>query len=291
MENKDSFLIISTWDFGRKANKVTQEILKKRENPLNAIEKGINAVEEDPEVMSVGYGGLPNAEGYVQLDAAIMSGPLHRAGAVAALEGIANPISVARKVLEKTKHVFLAGDGALEFALSNGFQKRNLLTEKAKKEWLKQRKQKVETHDTVGMVLLDSKGDIYGGCSTSGLSGKTPGRVGDSCIIGAGLYVDNEIGGAAATGMGEKIMMFCGSFLIVENMRRGMSPQKACEEVIKRMISRGEKEWVGFIALNKQGEYGAASLGKEFPYAISSEKEEAIKKSKGLRAFPLLNNK
>ena len=133
------------------------------------------------------------------------------------------------------------------------------------------------------MVLLDSKRDIYGGCSTSGLSGKIPGRVGDSCIIGAGLYIDNEIGGAAATGMGEKVIMFSGSFLIVENMRRGMSPQKACEEVVKRMISKGEKEWVGFVALNKQGEYGAASLGKEFPYAIFSEKEEAIRKSKFLK--------
>jgi len=280
MGKEDLFLIISTWDFGKKANKFAAEVLREGRSPLDAIEKGINVIEEDPEVMSVGYGGLPNEEGYLQLDAAIMSGPLHKAGAVAALEGIVNPISVARKIMEKTKHVLLAGEGALEFALRNGFQKRNLLTDKAKREWLKQKEKEIETHDTIGMILLDSEKNVYAGCSTSGVSRKIPGRVGDSCIIGAGLYVDNEIGGAAATGMGEKIMMFCGSFFIVENMRRGMSPQKACEEVIKRMISKGEKEWVGFIALNKQGEYGAASLGKEFPYAIFSGKEETVKKSK-----------
>jgi len=278
-------LIISTWNFGAKANRVAWETLTRGEDPLDAVEKGINVVEKDPDVTSVGYGSIPNTDGYVELDAAIMSGPTHKAGAVAALKEIATPISVARKVMEKTNSVLLVGEGALKFALKNGFKRVTLLTEKAKEEWLKRKNQervkKVDdNHDTIGLVLLDSRRNIYAGCSTSGLAVKISGRVGDSPIIGAGLYVDNEIGGAAATGTGEQIMMFCGSFLIVENMRRGIPPQEACDAVIKRMASKGQKEWVGFIALNKEGQYGAASLEKEFPYAIYCKKGEAIQKSK-----------
>jgi len=285
MKTSNCSLIISTWDFGSKANRVAWKILMGGGNPLDAVEKGVNAVEKDPDVMSVGYGGIPNAEGYVELDAAIVSGPNHKAGAVAGLRQISTPISVARKVMEETNSVLLAGDGALEFALRNGFQKVNLLTEKARQEWLKRGSQGVkkkiqDSHDTIGLVLLDSRKDIYAGCSTSGLAMKIPGRIGDSPIIGAGLYVDNEIGGAAATGTGEQIIMFCGSFLVVENMRRGMSPQEACEDALERMISRGQKRWVGLIALNKEGQYGAASLWKKFPCAIHSEKGAIIQQSK-----------
>jgi len=285
MKSLNRPLIISTWNFGAKANRVAWETLMRGEDPLDAVEKGINVVEKDPNVTSVGYGGIPNIDGYVELDAAIMSGPSRKAGAVAALKEIATPISVARKVMEKTNSVLLVGDEALKFALKNGFKKINLLTEKAKEEWLKRKNQervkKMDgNHDTIGLVLLDSRKNIYAGCSTSGLAVKISGRVGDSPIIGAGLYVDNEIGGAAATGTGEQIMMFCGSFLIVENMRKGIPPQQACEAVIKRMASKGQKKWVGFIALNKEGQYGAASLGKEFPYAIYCKRGEAIQKSK-----------
>lgn len=286
-------LIISTWDFGAEANRVAWKILMSRGNPLDAVERAINAVEKDPGVTSVGYGGIPNADGFMELDAAIMLGPNHKAGAVAGLKEIATPISVARKVMEKTNSILLVGDEALKFASRNGFKKTNLLTEKAKQEWLKRGeegtiKRMDSSHDTIGLVLLDSKRDIYAGCSTSGLAMKTPGRVGDSSIIGAGLYVDNEIGGAVATGVGEQTMMFCGSFLVVENMRRGMSPQQACEATIKRMLSKGQKKWVGFIALDKEGQYGAASLGKEFPFAICCKKGELIQKSRIVDNLPNL---
>jgi len=285
MKSSNFPLIISTWDFGMKANRVTWKILMSGGSSLDAVEKGINAVEKDPDVTSVGYGGIPNAEGYTELDAAIMSGPEHKAGAVAGLREIATPISVARKVMEKTNSILLVGEGAFEFALRNGFKRVDLLTGKARQKWLKWKRGKTakkmdESHDTIGLLLLDSKRNIYAGCSTSGLAMKIPGRVGDSPIIGAGLYVDNEIGAAASTGFGEQTMMFCGSFLVVENMRRGMSPQRACEEVLRRMVSKGKEKWVGFIALNKEGEYAASSLKKEFPYAIYCKEEQIIQKSK-----------
>ena len=187
-------MIISTWDFGAEANRVAWKIIMSRENPLDAVERAINAVEKDPTITSVGYGGIPNADGFIELDAAIMLGPNHKAGAVAGLKEMATPISVARKVMEKTNSILLVGDEALKFALRNDFKKTNLLTEKAKQEWLKRGREGIikrmdSSHDTIGLVLLDPKRDIYAGCSTSGLAMKTPGRVGDSPIIGAGLYV------------------------------------------------------------------------------------------------------
>jgi len=285
MKSSSFPLIISTWDFGVKANRAAWEILMSGGSSLDAVEKGINTVEKDPEVTSVGYGGIPNAEGYTELDAAIMSGPEHKAGAVAGLREIATPISVARKVMEKTNSILLVGEGAFEFALRNGFKRVNLLTKRARQKWLKWKRGKAakkmdESHDTIGLLILDSKRNLYAGCSTSGLAMKMPGRVGDSPIIGAGLYMDNEIGAAVSTGFGEQTMMFCGSFLVVENMRRGMSPQKSCEEVLRRMLSKGKEKWVGFIALNKEGEYAASSLKKEFPYAIYCPEGQIIQKSK-----------
>jgi len=274
-------VVISTWPFGKKAGERAQGILAGGGSCLDAVEKGINVVEADPQITTVGYGGFPNREGVVELDAAIMWGPGHQAGSVAALQGIMHPISVARKVMEKTHHVMLVGEGALKFALANGFKKVNLLTEKSKKMWLDWKEQQPE-HDTVGMVALDLNGDLAVGCSTSGLRAKLPGRVGDSPIIGAGLYVDNDVGGASATGIGEEIMKHCACFAVVERMAAGLSPQQACEAVLHQIVEKNpadRKILIGLIALNKRGEYGAASIKKGFTYAICSPGGSFVKEA------------
>jgi isoaspartyl peptidase/L-asparaginase-like protein (Ntn-hydrolase superfamily) len=264
--------IISTWEFGRESNRVAAEILLKGGNCLEAVEKGINHAELDPENLSVGYGGLPNEEGQVQLDAMIMYGPTHSAGAVAALRDIPTPISVARKVMEKTYHTLLTGEGALRFALKTGFKGQNLLTEKAKRlweEWKRGNGSKFWRHDTIGMVVVDKSGDIAAGCSTSGLAFKLAGRVGDSPIIGAGAYCDNDVGGAAATGNGDIMMRFCLSFHVVELMRIGLSPGMACQAVLKRLRDKRFSILAGLVAVNKMGQFGAAAIGiPRFPYAI-----------------------
>lgn len=255
---------------------------------LDAVERAANVIEVDPEDTSVGYGGLPNENGVVQLDASIMDGRTYNAGAVAALEGIRTPSSIARLVMERTDHVLIVGRAALELAKSFGYQEEELLTERARDAWLRWRENRSESDDwgppehlpgraearhpaaaefhygTVNVLAVDANGDVAGITSTSGLSWKIDGRVGDSPIIGAGLYVDNEVGAAGATGRGEDVLKSCASYYIVERMRAGRSPQEACEdalEMIRRKYARvnpafmpGEK----FVAVNRDGEYGAA---------------------------------
>jgi N4-(beta-N-acetylglucosaminyl)-L-asparaginase len=277
-------LIISTWPHildNQIALKAVQE-----GNLLDGIEKGINNVENNPLDQSVGIGGRPDRTGTVTLDACIMDKE-HRAGSVCYLKDIKNPISVARLVMEDTPHVILAGDGALQFALDKGFQKENLLAEKSKAEyveWLKTAEYKpkvnVELHDTIGMLAIDQNGDISGGCSTSGLGYKMQGRVGDSPIIGAGLFVDNEVGAATATGMGELVLTTLGSFLTVEFMRQGMSPLEACKAAVMRTIEKNKDSYkemqVGYVALDKYGRYGGYSIQPGFQYTVTYENHNKV---------------
>jgi isoaspartyl peptidase/L-asparaginase-like protein (Ntn-hydrolase superfamily) len=271
--------IISTWEHGLAANDAAWEELVACRSVLDAVEAGVRVSEADPEVTSVGFGGLPDSSGEVTLDACIM-GPDGDAGAVACLKHILYPISVARLVMEKTPHVMLVGEGALEFAMDKGFQKTNLLTPEAKEAWEKWKKKR-ETgkpagtgHDTIGMVALDAGGNLAGACTTSGMGFKQPGRVGDSPIIGAGLYVDNEVGGAAATGVGELVMKTLGSFLVVELMRNGLSPEEACRTALQRIpekIPLKPDIQVGYIAMNKAGETAGFGLRESFEYAVKRE--------------------
>lgn len=273
-------VVISTWNFGVGANVEAWKVLSSGGRALDAVEKGVQVPEGDPKESSVGLGGLPDRDGRVTLDACIMD-EFANCGAVACLEHIVHPISVARKVMEKTPHVFLVGEGALQFALSNGFKKENLLTaesEKAWKEWLKTAQYKpvanIENHDTIGMIALDGKQNLSGACTTSGMAYKMHGRVGDSPIIGAALFVDNEIGAATSTGVGEEVIRIVGSHLVVELMRQGNSPQEACEKAVARIVKNQPKKskeiQVGFLALNKNGAYGAFALQKGFTFAVRS---------------------
>ncbi|MEW6195423.1 MAG: N(4)-(beta-N-acetylglucosaminyl)-L-asparaginase [Bacteroidota bacterium] len=270
-------VVLSTWAPNIKANAKAMDILTQGKTSLDAIEEGIKVTEADPTDHSVGYGGLPDAEGIVTLDASIMDWK-GNAGSVAFLQNIIHPISVARMVMEKTSHVMLAGEGAKKFALQNGFKEENLLTEKAKQEWLmwKQNQEKQENHDTIGMLAIDNFGNMSGGVSTSGLAFKLHGRVGDSPIIGAAMFVDNEIGGAVATGNGEFVMRTLGAFLIVEKMREGLLPQKACEFAIER-IYKTHKDLsninVSYLALSKTGVLGAYSLKSDFTYCYTTPEE------------------
>jgi N4-(beta-N-acetylglucosaminyl)-L-asparaginase len=242
--------------------------------------------EADPEDQSVGFGGRPDRDGHVTLDACVMD-ERGNAGAVTFLQHIMHPVSVARLVMEKTPHVTLSGEGALRFALEQGFEKTNLLTEKSKKEWEEWKKKSVydpaaghrgHDHDTIGILAMDGAGNLSGACTTSGLSYKMHGRVGDSPVIGAGLYVDNETGAACATGVGELVLKTLGSFLIVELMRNGASPQQACEAAIARIVERygSDKGQVGFLAFNKKGEHGAYAVRKAFPYALFQGNENRL---------------
>jgi N4-(beta-N-acetylglucosaminyl)-L-asparaginase len=253
------------------------EILHKGGSPVDAAEKAVNISELDPKDTTVGYGGSPNEEGYLQLDASVMSGPDDNAGAVAALENIKTPSSVARLVMERTDHLLLVGKGALKFARMHGFKEENLLTEEARKEWVQwkenlserdyylppRKKYDSEGGGTINVLVLDAKGDIAGVTSTSGHHFKLVGRVGDSPIIGAGLYVDNDIGAAGATGHGAESIKICASFLAVEKMREGMSPQDACKFVCQRVFNRHNGRPLfnlKLVALNKYGQYGACSV-------------------------------
>jgi N4-(beta-N-acetylglucosaminyl)-L-asparaginase len=274
-------LVVSTWNFGVGANAEAWKILGGGGRALDAVEAGVQIPEGDPKVNSVGLGGLPDRDGRVTLDACIMD-EFANCGAVAFLEHIVHPISVARKVMEKTPHVMLVGEGALQFALANGFKKENLLTkesEQAWREWLKKAEYKpvanFENHDTIGMVALDKMGNHSGACTTSGMAFKMHGRVGDSPIIGAGLYVDNEIGAATSTGVGEEVIRIVGSHLVVELMRQGRTPTEACRQAVERIIknqpAKSKEIQVGFLAINKNGEHGAFALQKGFTYAVYSE--------------------
>jgi isoaspartyl peptidase/L-asparaginase-like protein (Ntn-hydrolase superfamily) len=287
-------VFVSTWPFGKPANEDGLAKLRAGGSGLDAIEHGIWNAEADVNNTSVGLGGLPNAAGVVQLDACIMSGPGHRAGSVAALEGILHPISVARRVMETTRHVMLVGQDARAFALREGFPSMKLLTPASRKEWLKWKQSHASkttshasNHDTIAMVLLGADGNLFGGCSTSGLAFKLPGRVGDSPIIGSGLYVDNEVGAAGATGVGENVLRYCGSFLVVEFMRQGLPPQEACLETIRRIARldpRGFDLSINFIALNKRGQFGAAGTGQGFEFAVTTESSSQVMRSPGLTA-------
>ncbi len=278
-------IVISTWDHGLAANQAAWHILQKKGTALDAVEAGVKVTESDPESTSVGLGGLPDREGKVTLDACIMNHK-NECGAVAFLQNIENPISVARKVMEETPHVLLVGEGAYQFAREKGFPKKNLLTKASEaewKKWLTESKYKPiinrENHDTIGLLALDESGNLSGACTTSGMAYKLHGRVGDSPIIGAGLFVDNEVGAACATGMGEAIIRIAGSAIVVELMRNGKSPQEACEETVARIRKKHdniENLQVGFIALNKKGEYGAYSLYSGFSYALKNKGEEGL---------------
>ncbi len=278
-------LVISTWNHGMPANEAAWKILSSGGNALDAVEQGVRVPEADPESMSVGYGGLPDREGIVTLDACIMNKE-GDCGSVSFLQNIKHPISVARKVMEETPHVMLSGKGAFEFAIEQGFKKEKLLTDKAKKAWEDWKKRSnyqpkinSENHDTIGMLALDEAGDIAGACTTSGAAFKLHGRVGDSPIIGAGLFVDNEIGGAVATGMGELVMKTLGTFLVVELMRNGRSPQAACEEAVQRIVDKlpdYKKFQVGYLAINKAGEHGSFCIHTGFNYALYQNNENAL---------------
>lgn len=269
-------LVIATWNVPNATAKAW-EVLEKGGSALDAVEKGCNVEEEDPKNSSVGYGGLPDREGIVTLDACIMD---HNGnyGSVVFLQNIVHAISVARKVMEETPHVLMAGKGAEDFAVAQGFKRTNLLTESSKKAWEEWKVTSeykpiinIENHDTIGMLALDKNGNLSGGCTTSGLAYKMHGRVGDSPIIGSGLFVDNEVGAATATGLGEEVLKTVGSFLIVELMRHGRTPQQACEEAVNRIMKKQmhRKDFqVGFIALNNKGEVGAYSVHGGFSYQI-----------------------
>lgn len=303
LAKKSGAIVISTWDFGKFANAEAWKILEKGGRALDAVEAGVRVPEADENNQSVGYGGLPDRDGRVTLDACIMD-EKYNCGSVMCLEHIKHPISVARMVMEKTPHIILAGEGALQFALANGFKKENLLTEKSEKawkEWLKTAKYEpvknienqlynqpgsINNHDTIGMLAIDESGNLSGACTTSGLAFKMRGRVGDSPVIGAGLYVDNEVGGATATGVGEEVIRIVGAHLIVELMRQGRKPEAACKEAVERIISRSPEKakqvQVGFLALNKDGEYGAYCLQKGFTYSVKSKAEEMVYNGKSI---------
>ena len=287
--NKNNPVICSTWNFGLPANELAWKVLDNGGKAMDAAEAGARHAESDPENSSVGFGGLPDEKGNVTLDACVMDST-GNAGSVAFLQNIKHPVSVARKVMEETKHVMLVGVGARQFAVSNGFEEINLLTEQSEKDWkkwLKERREMTphETHDTLSVLVQDKMGDLAGACTTSGWAYKMHGRVGDSPIIGAGLFVDNEIGCAAATGLGEEVIKTTGSFLVVELMRQGYGPTKACEEALNRVIKahNGNPDFqIGYIALRKDGEIGSACLKWSFEYALARGGENKLHKIKGL---------
>ena len=301
---KNNPVVISTWGDNVKANAEAWNILAGNGRALDAVETGVQVPEADPKDQSVGYGGLPDRDGKVTLDACIMD-ENGNCGAVMFVENILHPIKVARLVMEKTPHVQLAGEGALQFALANGFKSENLLTpesEQAWKDWLKtsnydpmtipklleQKNQpgQKNNHDTIGMIALDASGNLSGACTTSGMAFKMRGRVGDSPIIGAGLFVDNEVGAATSTGVGEEVVRICGSHTVIELMRQGISPESACKKAVERIIKkRGAKATdmqVGFIALNTKGEFGGYALQKGFSYAVHSKAGVKIYNSKSI---------
>jgi N4-(beta-N-acetylglucosaminyl)-L-asparaginase len=291
--------VVSTWGFGVAANRAAWRVLEPGGRALDAVEAGARVPEADLKNHSVGRAGYPDRDGHVSLDASIMDGD-GSCGAVAAIEHIAHPISVARRVMEKTPHVLLVGEGALQFALEQGFPREDLLTkesEQAWHEWLRaahytpvvdgdmrnhgrgdEAPGGAHDHDTIGMLALDAHGRMAGACTTSGLAWKLRGRVGDSPIVGAGLYVDNDVGAATSTGVGEEVIRNAGSFLVVELMRHGRTPQQACREAVLRIAQRRPKAareiQVGFLAMNRHGEVGAWALQKGFEYAVCDARRQ-----------------
>lgn len=283
--------VIATWPFGQTAVRAAHDALQRRQPALDAAIAGAQAVEDDPAVNSVGFGGLPNLLGTVSLDACVMDGRTLNCGAVAGLENVRHAAALARRVMERTPHILLVGQGAQQFALQQGFPLQHLLTPEALAEWLQRRESlrrrepvqikspedAVNTpfgHDTVTVLALDHQNSLGGVCTTSGLANKLPGRVGDSPLIGCGLYVDDNAGAAGATGVGEEVIRINGSFFVVEQMRAGRSPQEACEAAVRRVnetaVRRGvHPARVAFIALDRQGRTGAACTEEtNFQYAV-----------------------
>ncbi len=290
--------VVSTWDFGVGANQAAWQTLRSGGSALDAVEQGARWAESDLCNATVGRCGNPDRDGHVSLDASIMDGD-GRCGSVAALEDILHPISVARRVMEKTPHVMLVGAGAQQFAVEQGFRKKNLLSPTAKqawREWKKESKYQPQmnverlskampgdktNHDTLGMLAIDSHGRLAGACTTSGMAWKLRGRVGDSPIIGAGLYVDNEVGAATASGVGEEMIRNAASFLVVEMMRQGKSPSEACLAALERIVKKREEAsknlQVCLLAMNKHGEVGAYALHHGFVYAVCDhDKDERL---------------
>jgi N4-(beta-N-acetylglucosaminyl)-L-asparaginase len=283
-----AYVVVATWPFGETAVKAAAPLLRQGKPALDAALAGAQTVEDDPKIDSVGYGGLPNALGTVQLDACVMDGKTLACGGVAALENIRHPAAVARRVMEKTPHVLLVGPGAQQFAVAQGFPLEPLLTPESLATWQKRRAKQPDkrraappdgappgSHDTVTVLALDQKGSLGGVCTTSGLANKLPGRVGDSPLIGAGLYVDDSAGAAGATGVGEEVIRIGGSLLIVEALRAGRSPQEACELAVRRInataVRRGvHPARVAFLALDPKGRWGAAATQRTgFRYAVA----------------------
>lgn len=303
----DQPLIITTWAQNTKANAAAWKILGAGGRALDAVVTGVQVPEADPSDMSVGYGGLPDRDGKVTCDSCVMD-EFDNCGAVMCLEHIMHAVLVARLVMEKTPHVQLAGDGALQFALEQGFKKTNMLTpqsEKAWKEWLKDgtydpaatdnllKKAGKHTdmspgqkfnHDTIGMVALDTRGNLGGACTTSGMAYKMHGRVGDSPIIGAGLFVDNEIGAATSSGVGEEVVRIVGSHLVVELMRQNLTPEAACKKAIERIVTKRKDKakglQVGFIAVNRKGEFGGYALQRGFTYCVTTKEGTKVYEAK-----------
>ena len=308
-QQKNKPIVISTWDSGMPVNAAAWKILEKNGNALDAVEAGAIHIENDINCC-VGLGGYPDRDGIVTLDACIMD---HNAncGAVAGIERIKHPISVARKVMEKTPHVILVGNGAQQFALENGFTLESAaLSTDAKNayaEWIKkneykpvsniERKQNgpfapnffedgTPNHDTMGLIAMDIKNNLSGAVTTSGMAYKVHGRVGDSPIIGAGLFVDNEFGAATSSGTGEEVIRICGTHLVVEFMRQGYSPELACKKAVERIVKRDREKaktfQVGFLAMNKKGQFGAYAIQKGFVFSVKSSNENKIYDSKFL---------
>jgi len=293
---------------GLVATAKAMEMIQQGNDALDAVISGVNIVEDDPNDMTVGYGGLPNEEGIVELDSCVMHGPTHRAGGVASLRNIKNPSKVAKMIMERTDHVLLVGEGALRFARMHGFKEENLLTDNAREMWVKWKENLsteddylpqhtvedknigsnfsdvMQTYGTINCIAKDLKGNISGVTTTSGLSYKIPGRVGDSPIIGAGLYIDNKIGGAGSTGRGEANLTNCSSVMIVEYMGQGKSPEEAClmackriadHTIMKRLLKEDGKPNfnVSFYAINKRGEYGSASIWSGSTFTVHDGSE------------------
>jgi len=295
---------------GIRATEKAMALLKTGADPLDAVIAGVNIVEDDPNDTSVGYGGLPNEDGVVELDASVMYGPTHDAGAVASLRNIKNPSKVAKVVMERSDHVLLVGEGALRFAKAHGFKEENLLTEKAREIWLRWKENLSDkdnwfppapekmtaelrpflfTYGTINCIAINERGDLAGVTTTSGLSFKIAGRVGDSPIIGAGLYVDNEIGAAGSTGRGEANILNLGSYSVVNFMGQGLSPEEACLKTLERIAVKTKLEprlltedgkpsfGLNFYALNKKGEYGSACLWSGGTYAVHNGAENKLR--------------
>jgi N4-(beta-N-acetylglucosaminyl)-L-asparaginase len=303
------FVVVASGN-GLQATDKAMALLKAGADPLDAVIAGVNIVEDDPREHGVGYGGLPNEDGVVELDASVMYGPTHTAGAVASLRNIKNPSRVARLVMERTDHVLLVGEGALKFALDHGFKEENLLTDESREIWLRwkenlsdkdnwvppEKKRETlsaallgaSTTGTINCLARDAAANLVGVTTTSGLSWKLPGRVGDSPIIGAGLYVDNEIGAAGSTGLGEANLVTCASFNIVALMERGLAPEEACLRELERIAAKARLQprrhdaegrpnfGLSFYAISKKGAYGSGSMFEGAQYAVNDGRENKL---------------